>query len=1059
MDGIEREGKNNIKEQKTKRGKKESQSVGSAYRRKMSILKVLVILVVCAFIAVLVYFSVDSFEEVFSRNRVEKTVVITEISSGDTDVCIDMDGEYSDWIEIYNPSEKSVNLSEYYISDNIEKKQKFRLPVIDLESGEYFLVFASGKNKTVDGEVHANFKISSAGEEVFLVKQSTEIQKIIVPQMPPCFSYGIDENGKWSYLRPITPLEKNKEGFETLDDFFTGEPNYNGIYINEYMASNQTVFYDEDGDFGDWFEIINLREEEVNIEGYSVSDDLYAPTKWSFPNVVLKPGEAVVVFADSKDRAGGDMLHAGFSLAPDKETLYFYDKDGVLRDAVPIFSTDKTVSFGRDIDDIFNLVYFPVPTPGQPNTISGYAQKKTAINELGDYLYISEVMPTQGEVVDADGEKSDWIEIYNASKAEVDISGFYLSDSTTDYKKWAFPNGSKISAGEHLVVLASKRDIVDEKGFIHTNFKLEALSESVCLMSKSGYIIDTISPKYIRAGHSLGRKGTKEVRIFEEPTPRANNNTASYLSYTPNVVFSEKPGVYSERIDLSLGCPDSEAKIYYTLDGSVPNEQSKMYTEPIAISKSECIRAIAITDQKLPDRVITHNYLIGRKHDLPIVFISTDRYNLYGERGIITKASRTTQVPANIEIVELGNDQSISFDAGIRIFGNTSRYAQQKSFAVELDESFGDAELRYPLFLDDNKTPDTFKSFVLRNGGSEEWNRTKLTDASLMNLSRLGMNVDAQCYRPAAIYINGKYYGLTNIREKLNRDYIEMRYGHDTDIINIIEPRPGKSYTALHGSSRDFMALVKYIKGNDLSNEEKYRNVEKFLDIDNYIDTILAHIILGNKDSGNLKFWKPDVPGAKWRVFLFDLDRAAYYSYVNHFETRTSLDGHGSGKSYDTGVLRGLLENEEFRYKFSKRALELTDTIYSKEFATAYYDYLAENIETEMDKSLDLWWEYSYNRADPGSSYGSPPSSKGEAARFVEHELNRHRKFFDTRQRYIYKYHKSFFGLSDKDIAKMREEIAAENSPAKQIYDEFISTGSINNAITLANTLETVIIY
>ena len=170
----------------------------------------------------------------------------------------------------------------------------------------------------------------------------------------------------------------------------------------------------------------------------------------------------------------------------------------------------------------------------------------------------------------------------------------------------------------------------------------------------------------------------------------------------------------------------------------------------------------------------------------------------------------------------------------------------------------------------------------------------KLTDAFLMSLARLGLNVDAQAYRPCAVYINGEYYGLLNIREKMNRDYIETKYGYEKDTITIIQPATNGDYSAVQGDAEDFMTLVRYIRKHDLSNQESYEVVAAQLDIDNYIDTLLVHILCGNKDSGNIKFWKAEGEGEKWRAFLFDLDRAAYYPSVDHLAQRTSSEGHGS---------------------------------------------------------------------------------------------------------------------------------------------------------------------
>jgi len=992
----------------------------------------------------------------FKKQSVDdETIYITEVATSSSNCYSTVFEEYYDWIEIYNPSDKPIKLKNYYISDKIENLQKYNLPDVDLKSEGYMIIYASGKNVFEDDEIHANFKLNSKGENLYLTHNGENIQIVDIPKIQEDFSYGINDEGHWKFLKPSSPLNPNGTGYDSIDEYFNLDLTPNGIYINEYMSKNQGVIYDENGEFGDWIEIINLSDGGVNLNGYQLSDDKYNPSKWIFPDIVLAQGETLLIFADSKSESNTDILHANFSLSLDDESIFLFDNLGALIDSIEIVETNETISYGRNKDNISKLEYFDLPTPGQINLIAGSAQKKTLNNEKIKYVYINEVKSTKSDDESQLYSKSDWIELYNNSDSPIDLSGFGLSDSNNQLYKWTFPDGTIINAHEYLLIIATGNNIIDSSGYLNTNFTINSGIEDIVLTSNTGYIIDKIRAKFVKNNNSFGKDASGNTVIFATPTPQTVNNTDSFLGYSHMVSFSTNSGCYFEPTKLNLSTIDPNSKIYYTLDGTKPTKNSIEYKSTITLESDSCIKAISATPNMLNSDIVINNYIFNKSHTLPIVMVSANNEYLYGEGGIIDHSGSHTQVPANIQIFEPNNADSISFEALIKIFGNTSRYAAQKSFAVEIESEDGVNKIEYDLFPADSKSATEYKSFVLRNGGSAEWNRTKLTDAAFMSLARLALNVDAQAYRPAAMYLNGQYYGLINIREKLNKDYLEIKYDLNRDTLNIVEPIPGQSYSAVQGSAKGFLNLVSFVAKSDMSKPVKYDYVKKYLDIDNYIDTILTHIILGNYDSGNLKFWKSNEEGSKWRAFLFDLDRAGYYASRDNFTFRTDPDGHGSGKTFDTSFLRGLLENDEFKFKFYKRAIELVDTVYSPEFSLAYYNYLASNMDTEMDKSLDLWWKHSYNSVS-SDLYGLPPRKKSQAVAFVAHEQDRHRKFLTERKDYILKYIKSFFDIDDEQIAKARQTISTEQSPAGLVYQEFIDTGSIEKAIELSNKTQTV---
>ncbi len=101
-------------------------------------------------------------------NSVSQDVVINEFSSRNSSGIQDSDGDYSDWIELYNASDNTINLINYRISDNSSDLNKWFLPNVTISPNEFLILFASDKNRTDLDELHTNFKISSSGEELFL---------------------------------------------------------------------------------------------------------------------------------------------------------------------------------------------------------------------------------------------------------------------------------------------------------------------------------------------------------------------------------------------------------------------------------------------------------------------------------------------------------------------------------------------------------------------------------------------------------------------------------------------------------------------------------------------------------------------------------------------------------------------------------------------------------------------------------------------------------------------------------------------------------------------------
>lgn len=154
--------------------------------------------------------------------------------------------------------------------------------------------------------------------------------------------------------------EKSLVGQITHDDF---------LFINEFMASNDTQNTDEYGEYDDWVEIFNGGTTAVDLGGYFISDDHEIPVQISTDasdKTVIEPGGFIILWFDNTPEQGP--LHIAYKLSSSGDAIHLYGVDGVTKIDSYIFSPQITdVSEGRESDGDKNWIFFDLPTPGQPN--------------------------------------------------------------------------------------------------------------------------------------------------------------------------------------------------------------------------------------------------------------------------------------------------------------------------------------------------------------------------------------------------------------------------------------------------------------------------------------------------------------------------------------------------------------------------------------------------------------------------------------------------------------------------------------------------------------------
>src|SRR3989338_4477901 len=195
---------------------------------------------------------------------------------------------------------------------------------------------------------------------------------------------------------------------------------------------------------------------------------------------------------------------------------------------------------------------------------------------------------------DSYGQREDWVELLNTSASPVDLTGYYLSDKSSDLLKWQIPSGT-VPANGYLMVITSGRGTVNGSE-IHPDFNLkQTQNEWIILTNTFGNVVDSIRMVHkTQADHSVGRQTNAAAlwKLFTTPTPGAAN-TGALEFYEPTPVMSLAPGFYAGAQSVSITCSNAAATIRYTTDGSAPTAASTVYSGPINIATTTVLRAAA----------------------------------------------------------------------------------------------------------------------------------------------------------------------------------------------------------------------------------------------------------------------------------------------------------------------------------------------------------------------------------------------------------------------------------------------------------------------------------
>jgi len=491
----------------------------------------------------------------------------------------------------------------------------------------------------------------------------------------------------------------------------------------------------------------------------------------------------------------------------------------------------------------------------------------------------------------------------------------------------------------------------------------------------------------------------------------------------PVPVFSVPEGIYEQPFELQIQAPEGH-NIFYTTDGSIPTVRSNRYRKSIKVNPQKNLNkeilSISNSTEWIPPsgrqnhcvvlrarcfrdgvgygkvkNVIYSPPTINQHHGFQVIHILIEADSLFSpKRGIDVLGqkyySKKTRIamdslynineieiydyPANYlqrgknwirpaEMILTDTAGKTTFEQSVRlcIHGNNTRFYSVRTYRIMPDNIRGDTVINYRFF--DHLPYDTFKKILLRSSGNDQrW--TMFRDAMVQQISKEAMELDIQEYAPAVLYINGNYWGIRNIREMINENYLEIKYGAALENIDILEG----SWSLKYGhdqSLQSFNDLIRYLQENSLADEETYQYVCTQIDIDNFTDYFILETFFAASDWPGINnrpyrirqqtetMSQKNVEAGKWRWLVFDLDETMRDEpiSVNMFKKLKN----NSSNNYITIIFFALLENIEFKRKFLDRYEYIITNCFTTQNIMRYIEDFEDRYQYEMDRHIARW--------------------------------------------------------------------------------------------------------
>ncbi|MHC4742163.1 MAG: FN3 associated domain-containing protein, partial [Planctomycetota bacterium] len=921
---------------------------------------------------------------------------------------LDEDGDSSDWIELFNPSDTAVDLEGWYLTHDRLDLEEWEFPAVTLGPGEFMTVFASKKdrrNPDPNQPLHTNFNLDESGDYLALVRPDGQtIVHEYSPEYPnqrADISYGLGQyaqvlvqsGASGTYHVPTSDLDET-EWFKT--DFEDAEWDIgptglgfgnvtNGFVVTCYRANIELNH-------------IDTAEEVISNPSYQASATTETADVINYHNT------------GSSGRIGGDAPFPGTTIGVNENNF------AVLATGTVHIPFSGNWSFIVHSDDGFNLELTRGPHRFTSSFPNGRAAADTVavfdLPEAGAYeLRLSFYEGGGGsslELFAGQGSHSSFHPAYHrlvgdtaggglavtnfTSEANTDVQGIMQGVNSTLWSRiefsaeeveffssmtlrvryedgfFAYLNGEEIARANLTGPAAwdSKADVdrpyEESAEFVSFDVSdhIGALREGHNVLAIQGLNDDKDDGQFLLLPELTVSGEVTVSQYFTTATP-GEYNTSGALDLVADTTFSKDRGFYDAPFSVIIRTETEGATIHYTTDSSTPSEtHGTEYTEPINISTTTCLRAMAFKFGCMPSDVDTHTYIFlddvvrqpanppgyptswngyaadyemdpeivddprysDRMRDsllsLPTISIVTDTQNLFHPgSGIYSNPEQegiAWERPASAEMINPDGTTAFQVNCGLRIYGGWFRKmsgTRKKTFRFLFKRDYGPTKLRYPIFGD--KATDEFDTIILRGGANDDIQY--LVD-EFVRRTLLDLGQPSAVGTFTHLYLNGLYWGLYNPVERPEQSFAATYFGGDKEEWEALNSSRG-----VGGSTTTMWnAMLSVVRGGMQSNEAFQRiqgnNVdgtnnpayEDLLDIENYIDYMYSNFWSNMTDWPSHNWYgacrlPPNSTGMKF--FNWDSERGlTITTNINHDSTGVSA---GAGEPY-----AALRQNSEF---------------------------------------------------------------------------------------------------------------------------------------------------
>ncbi len=855
-------------------------------------------------------------------------IVINEVMSSNGETVTDEDGESPDWLELYNAGSEAKNLAGWGISDDADMPFKWVFPNVIVQPGERLHVWASGKNRVYGTKTEEAVFVASGSDWSYLDNGSNQGTMWRTPDFDESawatgpaplgysnqpnyavttISYGSNPNAKYI----TTYFRKRFEVAETA--------NITSLVLSLWIDDGAVVYLNG-------AELVRPLLPSAGEITYLTTTSSYIAewptwTNYEISTNALQEGENVLAVevhqtSGTSSDLGFDLrllgtvlsksLHTNFSIGASGEALYLTRPDGTLADQTPAIMIPRDISYGRTTDGGGSWGFFPQPTPYASN--NGSVWYPEVIGEP--------VFSQQG--------------------------GFYTA-----------PFNLSLNSDDPEVIIY---------------YTLDGSEPDPANLNGTTYSYKNRYPR--NAGDTtLGPFLYRQMRSYQYSTPLqiSDRSSQAYQIASINIEFS-----YSTRLPAS-----------------------NMF-------KGTTVRARAYKSNCIPSRTVTHTYFVNpgmmSRYALPVISLVTDENNLFdytkgiyvagkvgdnwrlsnpsasyneGQPTNFNQRGPAWERPAHIEMFNTDGSLMLSQNIGIRIHGGWSRAWFPKSFRAYARSEYDISDsFEYPIFegLEKRGEPGTpltsFRRLAFRNSGND-WNSTYYRDALMQELVS-HLPIDTMSYRPAIHFINGEYWGMINIREWYDDDYLETHYGVDPDDVVILTLNEVVDI-GFPSDADHFKETVTYALNNNVALTAHYDWICQRVDVNNLINYYVPEIYYNNGDwpHNNSGLWRkrtdsyvPDAPtghDGRWRWLLYDTDFGLGLNggYTDNTLNRV-LTSTGSGRT--NNLFRRLaLNNTQFRNAFINAMADNINTSFKPVRISALVDTYNARIQSSRSEHNSRW--------------------------------------------------------------------------------------------------------